>query len=162
MSSSKGWFNLESTTSIVPENQMFEGDSAFKFLNLSRTQRLYGFGGCLAIGFVLSLLASILLFLGQLSMFALLYTIGTIISLVGTGFLIGFFKQLKLMFKPVRVVATIVFIGSIGLVFVGAFVIGSEVLCIVFVIIEYLAYTWYTLSYIPYARTAVLKMVGMS
>ena len=26
----------------------------------------------------------------------------------------------------------------------------------VFVIIEYLAYLWYTLSYIPYARSAVL------
>lgn len=34
------------------------------------------------------------------------------------------------MFKPVRVVATIIFLASIGLVFVGAFVIGSEVLCI--------------------------------
>ena len=32
---------------------------------------------------------------------------------------------------------------------------------LVFVIIEYLAYTWYTLSYIPYARSAVLKVVGM-
>ena len=31
----------------------------------------------------------------------------------------------------------------------------------VFVIIEYLAYTWYTLSYIPYARAAVLKLFGM-
>ena len=31
----------------------------------------------------------------------------------------------------------------------------------VFVIIEYLAFGWYTLSYIPYARTAVLKAVGM-
>ena len=31
------------------------------------------------------------------------------------------------MFKPVRVVATIVFLGSIVLVFVGAFVIGSDV-----------------------------------
>jgi hypothetical protein len=31
------------------------------------------------------------------------------------------------MFKPVRVVATIVFLASIGLVFVGAFVIRSEV-----------------------------------
>ena len=30
----------------------------------------------------------------------------------------------------------------------------------VFVIIEYLAYTWYTLSYIPYARSAVLKVFG--
>jgi len=161
--SSKGWFNLESATSIVPENQMFEGDSAFKFLGLSRTQRLYGFIACLAIGFLLSLLASIFLLIGlQLGMFALLYTLGIVVALVGTGFVIGFFRQLKLMFKPVRVVATIVFFASIGLVFVGAFVIGSEILCIIFVIVEFLAYTWYTLSYIPYARTAILKTIGMS
>jgi hypothetical protein len=105
------------------------------------------------------------------------------------------------MFKPVRIVATILFIASVALVFVGAFVLKSGVrylsflwalssfisfsllaamhkyaiipfallskspalsFCFtVFVIIEFLAYTWYTLSYIPYARTAVLKMVGM-
>ena len=117
------------------------------------------------------------------------------------------------MFKPVRVVATFIFLGSIVLVFVGAFVIGSDVSSsyyhiakntilnillfqcpgfmhqyvpphvrliphhpltqtllslhvtphnyTVFVIIEYLAYTWYTLSYIPYARSAVLKVFGM-
>ncbi|KAF8582070.1 SFT2-domain-containing protein [Ramaria rubella] len=159
--SSKGWFNLESATNIVPENQLFEGDSAFSFLGLTRTQRLYGFIGCMVIGFVLSLLGAILLFLGQLATFALLFALGTIISLVGSGFVIGFLRQLKLMFKPVRVVATIVFLVSIGLVFVGAFVLRADILCIVFVIIEYLAFTWYTLSYIPYARTAILKMIGM-
>jgi len=157
----KGWFNLEAAGGAIPETQFFEGDSAFKFLGLSRTQRLYGFIGCLAIGFLLSILASILLFLGQLGIFAVLYVTGTIVSLVGTGFLIGFFKQLKLMFKPVRIIASIVFLASIGLVFVGAFVLRNEVLCIVFVIIEYLAYTWYTLSYIPYARAAVTKAVGL-
>lgn len=31
------------------------------------------------------------------------------------------------MFKPVRIVATIVFLGSIALVFVGAFVINNDV-----------------------------------
>jgi len=146
----------------MPETQFFEGDSAFKFLGLTRTQRLYGFVGCLIIGFLLSILGSALLFLGQLGSFAVLYAMGTLISLIGTGFLIGFFQQIKLMFKPVRVVATIVFLASIGLVFVGAFVLKNDLLCIIFVIVEYLAYTWYTLSYIPYARTAVLKMVGMS
>jgi len=40
---SKGWFNLEAGTSVVPETQFFEGDSAFKFLGLSKTTRLYGF-----------------------------------------------------------------------------------------------------------------------
>ncbi|KAJ8093115.1 hypothetical protein PM082_020600 [Marasmius tenuissimus] len=62
------------------------------------------------------------------------------------------------MFKPVRIIATIIFLASIGLIFVGAFVIENGVL---FVIIQYLAYTWYTLSYIPYARQAILKFVGM-
>ncbi|KAG1749032.1 SFT2-domain-containing protein [Suillus paluster] len=159
---SKGWFNLETAGGIIPETQFFEGDSAFKFLGLTRTQRLYGFIGCLILGFALSLLGSVLLFLGQLGSFAVLYTIGILVSLVGTGFVIGFASQIKLMFKPVRLIATIVFIGSIGLVFIGAFVIGNEVLCIIFVIVEYLAYTWYNLSYIPYARSAVLKLVGMS
>jgi len=97
-----------------------------------------------------------------LGSFAVLYAMGTLISLIGTGFLIGFFQQIKLMFKPVRVVATIVFLASIGLVFVGAFVLKNDLLCIIFVIVEYLAYTWYTLSYIPYARTGILKMIGMS
>jgi len=43
--SSKGWFNLESAGVGIPETQYFEGDSAFKFLGLSRTTRLYGFVG---------------------------------------------------------------------------------------------------------------------
>ncbi|KAJ3574562.1 hypothetical protein NP233_g1678 [Leucocoprinus birnbaumii] len=189
----KGWFNLEAGTSVVPETQFFEGDSAFKFLGLSKTTRLYGFFAwyelfshlagisavvdvelvplytrvldflfSLAIGFLLSLLGAIVLFLGQLGSFAVLYVFGTVISLIGTGFIIGFFRQLKLMFKPIRVVATIVFLASIGLVFVAAFVLKSDILCIIFVIIEYLAYTWYTLSYIPYARSAVLKVFGMA
>jgi hypothetical protein len=157
---SKGWFNLESAGSMIPETQFFEGDSAFKFLGLTRTQRLYGFIGCLIIGFALSLLGSVLLFLGQLGSFAVLYTIGILVSLVGTGFVIGFASQIKLMFKPVRIIATVVFLGSVGLVFVGAFVLKNEILCIIFVIVEYLAYTWYNLSYIPYARSAVLKLVG--
>jgi hypothetical protein len=41
----KGWFNLEAAGGAIPETQFFEGDSAFKFLGLSRTQRLYGFIG---------------------------------------------------------------------------------------------------------------------
>ncbi|KAG5342199.1 hypothetical protein C0989_004511 [Termitomyces sp. Mn162] len=43
----KGWFNLEAAGGAIPETAFFEGDSAFHFLGLSRTQRLYGFIGCL-------------------------------------------------------------------------------------------------------------------
>ncbi len=42
---SKGWFNLEAAGGVIPDTQFFEGDSAFKFLGLTRTQRLYGFIG---------------------------------------------------------------------------------------------------------------------
>jgi len=157
-----GWYNLEAASGAIPQTQMFEGDSAFAFLKLTRTQRLYGFVACLAIGFVVSILATSILFLGMLVSFVIMYTLGIIVSLIGTGFLIGFFQQLKLMFKPVRVIATIVFLGSIGMVFVAAFVLANPLLCIIMVIVEFLAYTWYTLSYIPYARTAVLKTLGMS
>jgi len=46
MASSKGWLNLETAGgSAIPETQFFEGESAFKFLGLTRTQRLYGFIG---------------------------------------------------------------------------------------------------------------------
>lgn len=141
-----------------------------------------------------------------------LYTLGIVVSLIGTGFLIGVcfhhthklvsltnrnsvflsaqagtpFTSLDIalhvhlppqMFAPVRIVATIILFVSMGLVFVGAFVLGnavrilvlSDVLgltlflaamyrydlvllvglqriliypTVVFVVIEYLAYTW--------------------
>jgi hypothetical protein len=41
----KGWFNLEAAGVATPETAYFEGDSAFKFLGLTKTQRLYGFFG---------------------------------------------------------------------------------------------------------------------
>nr|KIR88314.1 hypothetical protein I308_01377 [Cryptococcus tetragattii IND107] len=89
-----------------------------------------------------------------------LFAVGGIISLIGTGFLIGFKTQLEKMFKPVRIIATVLMLASIVMTFVSAFVLPT-ILCIIFVIIQYLAYLWYALSYIPYARTMVKNMVGM-
>jgi hypothetical protein len=60
------------------------------------------------------------------------------------------------MFKPVRVVATLILFGAIAMTFMGAFLLNNAVLCLVMVIVEYLAYIWYSLSYIPYARTVSL------
>jgi len=159
----RGWLNIEAVGGTIPETQFFEGDSAFTFLSLSRTQRLYGFIGCTGVGFVLSILGTALLFLpGQLGVFAVLFALGTIVSLVGSGFLIGFGRQIKMMFKPVRLIATIIFLGSIAMIFVAAFPLNNDLLCIIFVIIQYLAYIWYSLSYIPYARAGILKLVRMS
>jgi len=58
MSSSKGWFNLETAGGAIPETQFFEGESAFKALGLTRTQRLYGFAGSYVTFFVRSFVSS--------------------------------------------------------------------------------------------------------
>ncbi|KGB76908.1 vesicle transporter SFT2B [Cryptococcus deuterogattii 99/473] len=155
--SSRKWYNLEAQT----DDAIFGGnESAFSALGLTRTQRLGGFAACFVGGLAISLLGAILLFLGATGAFATLFAVGGIISLIGTGFLIGFKTQLEKMFKPVRIVATVLMLASIVMTFVSAFVLPT-ILCIIFVIIQYLAYLWYALSYIPYARTMVKNMVGM-
>ncbi|GHJ89416.1 hypothetical protein NliqN6_5818 [Naganishia liquefaciens] len=151
-----GWLNLEAQSG----DSVFGGEeSAYSKLGLTKTQRLYGFLGCTVVGFILSILGTILLFIGGLISFAILFSIGIIVSLVGTGFLIGFSKQIKTMFKPVRVVATLILLGAIAMTFMGAFLLNNAVLCLVMVIVEYLAYLWYSLSYIPYARSLVKNLL---
>ena len=46
-------------------------------------------------------------------------------------------------------------------IFVAIFVHSMPFFPKVFVFVEFLAYTWYTLSYIPYARAAVTKAIGL-
>ncbi|BGP11940.1 hypothetical protein JCM10049v2_007860 [Rhodotorula toruloides] len=142
----------------VVDNMTTQDESAFKFLDLTRTQRLYGFGICVVVGFALSLLGAIFFALGQVALFATLYVVGVVASLVGTGFLLGFMKQLKMMWDPVRRYAAAIFLLCIALTFVFAFVISIDVLVIVFAVCTYLAYAWYSLSYIPYARALAKKM----
>ena len=45
--------------------------------------------------------------------FALLYSIGNILSLGSTGFLTGFARQAKNMFKATRLVATVMYLGCL-------------------------------------------------
>ena len=45
------------------------------------------------------------------------------------------------MFKPIRIIPTIVLFVSIVLCFVGAFVLPSFT-CLIFVIVEWLAFLW--------------------
>ncbi|GAA5831672.1 hypothetical protein JCM11251_000789 [Rhodosporidiobolus azoricus] len=152
----------------VVDNMTTADDSAFKFLDLTKTQRLYGFGACVVGGFALSLLGAIFFALGQVALFATLYVVGVVVSLVGTGFLVGFWKQVKMMWDPVRRYAAGIFILCIALTFVFAFAVeidylhlsrlSHSVLVIVFAVLTFLAYAWYSLSYIPYARALARKL----
>ncbi|KNZ59171.1 hypothetical protein VP01_1790g2 [Puccinia sorghi] len=121
-------------------------------------------------GFVVSLIGSILFVFGSIVSFALLYILGILISLTGTGFLVGsallilffiFFSKVyktdqdgscpflphwlettrsRLLFYSCRCSSPVI------MVFVAAFVIKSDVLVLVFAILTFFSYTWYSLS----------------
>ena len=53
--------------------------------------------------------------------------------------------------------ATVVMLSALVLTLCSAFWWRKNVLALMFVIIQFCAMTWYSISYIPYARDAVIK-----
>ncbi|KAJ8923232.1 hypothetical protein NQ315_001788 [Exocentrus adspersus] len=127
---------------------------------LSWSTRLKAFLICFIIGILLSFLGSFALFLHKgMVVFAVFYTLGNITSMLSTCFLMGPFNQVKKMFAPTRLTATVLVLVSLIMTLVSALVWHKAGLALLFIIIQSLAMTWYSLSYIPYARDAVKKTV---
>ena len=129
---------------------------------MSYQQRI---GGCLffmILGFILSLgsLTRILqLLTGNPTPFALMYTIGNIVSISSTCFLYGPWTQAKKMFSRTRMVTTGVYLFFLGFTLFLAFYkqpIPLRSLLLLFSIIcQFLALSWYSISFIPFARDFV-------
>ncbi|CAI9726730.1 transport SFT2B-like [Octopus vulgaris] len=126
---------------------------------LSWSTRIKGFAICFLLGIGFSVLGSALLFIAKkgLVLFAVFYTLGNVLSLSSTCFLMGPMNQLKKMFAKTRIIATIVVLLMFILTLVAAFALKKPGLALLCVILQSLALTWYSLSYIPYARDAVKK-----
>ncbi|KAM8851651.1 vesicle transport protein SFT2A [Synchiropus picturatus] len=126
--------------------------------SLSYSTRVKWFVICFAAGILCSILGSALLFLPNgIKLFAVFYTLGNIAALSSTCFLMGPLKQLKRMFEPTRLIATIVMLLCLILTLCSVFWWGKRGLAIIFCILQFLAMTWYSISYIPFARDAVMK-----
>ncbi|CAF4404853.1 unnamed protein product [Rotaria sp. Silwood2] len=122
-------------------------------LGLSWNTRLKGFGICLLIAVILGIVAIIIYFLGgDISGFAVLYSFAVIAGVGSTLFLMGPMNQLKKMFDPSRCIATLVFLVCVVMTLVSAIAIKIAALVLLFIILQFLALLWYTLSYIPFAR----------
>jgi hypothetical protein len=130
---------------------------------LGWTSRIKGFAFCFGLGFIFSILGALFLAIpGKgLKLFAIFYSLGNILSIASTCFLMGPWKQLKKMFHKTRVIATIVALTFLVLTLVSALKIGKIGLTFVCCVVQFLAMTWYSLSYIPYARDMVLKMINI-
>ncbi|GAB6025317.1 hypothetical protein CHUAL_010732 [Chamberlinius hualienensis] len=129
------------------------GDST----SLSWETRIKGFIACFVIGFLFSILGSISVFFGNFIMFGVLYTVGSVTAIASTCFLMGPVNQVKKMFASTRLIATIIMLISLIMTLVAAFAWQIGGLVLIFVIIQFLAMTWYSLSYIPFARDAIKK-----
>eukprot|EP00736_Rhodelphis_marinus_P010886 Rmarinus@m.14042 len=135
-------------------------------MTLSKMQRIKGFVICMAVGFGLSFLASLMLFSGSIAAFAIIYTLGNIVSLFSSMFLSGPWKHVKAMFERTRLTATCIYLAMMGItLFLGIAQpvdAGAGVLLILIACaIQYLALAWYTLSFIPYARKFIKKWLGL-
>ncbi|XP_017495076.1 PREDICTED: vesicle transport protein SFT2A-like [Rhagoletis zephyria] len=80
--------------------------------------------------------------------------------MASTCFLMGPVNQIKKMFSSTRLIATCIVLASIVMTFIAAIVLHKAGLTLIFIIIQSLAMTWYSLSYIPYARDAVKKTIS--
>lgn len=93
---------------------------------------------------------------GKNNKFAVTYTIGNIIGLAGTSFLVGPLQQLRNMADKSRLVTSCIFIGSLVATLLSSVYIKVGFVIVFFVCVQWLAYMWYSLSYIPYGQQTIL------
>lgn len=123
-------------------------------------QRIGGYIFCLFISFCLTIGAATRigdLLAGNPGPFAVFYTLQNLVAVCSSFFLSGPCAQAKKMCDSTRFVATTVFIFSMFATLFFAYYDGlpdgARVgLIVLFVIVQWCALIWYTLSYIPYAR----------
>ncbi|KAI8377117.1 Got1/Sft2-like family-domain-containing protein [Choanephora cucurbitarum] len=139
------------------QGTMDEGN--WQFFGLSKTQRLYAFGISFIAGTVLSILATIVL-ISSVPAFAILYSLGNVVSLLSLTFIIGLKKQFKTMFAPVRFWATVTYLGMLVLTIILSITLAKFFLSLILVIIQFSALVWYSASYIPYGREMIRRFFG--
>jgi len=145
-------------TDSVDEERGFV-DQALDASTLSWSTRIKGFAICFGLGLFISILGTIMIYTGSTTKFAILYSLGNIVSICSTFFLMGPVAQIKRMFSSSRWLATCLMLFFLVLTIVSAFVWDSGLLVLIFCILQFLAMVWYSLSYIPYARDAIKKCV---
>merc|ERR1711998_560119 len=101
---------------------------------------------------------------GNCTSFAVIYSIGNIISICGTFFLSGPAKQLKQCFDPDRICATctmmICLVATLVVALVHGIPSGTRIpLVILCCLAQLLAYLWYCVSYIPFARSCIKNAI---
>ncbi|KAG2433923.1 hypothetical protein HXX76_008275 [Chlamydomonas incerta] len=131
-------------------------------MTLSWKNRLIGFGCCLAVGLLLTLISIPMLWTMQITKFAVMYSVGSVVSVLSTLFLMGPVKQFQRMMEEKRILATIVYILSIAGTLTIAFTTHNPALCLIMLVIQILALVWYCVTWIPGGQAALKSIIFRS
>lgn len=128
--------------------------------DLSYKTRIIGWLGCSITGMVLSLIVSIVFVITNFDVvaYAILYSLGQIISIAGSCFLSTPAGHCKDMMKKHRIIPSSIYILSIILTIVIAVATQIPGLVLLFLFIQIFAYYWYTISFIPFGQKIVKKL----
>lgn len=148
---------VEEEEATADEESLSFMDDFNRNCTLSTKQRFYGFAICLVAGLTFTLL-SLLVFFHPIK-FGITFTFGNLLSLGSTAFLIGPKRQVTMMLDPVRIYATAIYLASIIIALFSALYVHNKLLTFLAIILELGALIWYSLSYIPFARSMVSKIM---
>jgi len=128
--------------------------------DLSYKTRVIGWLACSITGMVLSFIVSFVFVFSNFDVaaFAVLYSIGQILSIAGSCFLSTPAGQWKDMKKKSRIIPSILYVSSIILTLVVALATNIKGLVLLFLIIQIFAYYWYTITFIPFGQKIVKKL----
>jgi hypothetical protein len=131
---------------------------------LTIKQRLIAGAVCAGIGIFLAVLAFILLFQGDKTMFAVLYTLSIALAVAASFFFVGPKKHIKSLKEvPAHIVSTIVLLAAMVFVFVGAIAMkgsGQTAVVIISFIVEIVALIFFYITLYPLAWKAVKAVFG--
>ncbi|XP_021734720.1 vesicle transport protein SFT2B-like isoform X2 [Chenopodium quinoa] len=124
---------------------------------LSTKQRIQGFAICFVAGLTCTFL-SMLVFFNPIK-FGIAFTLGNLLAIGSTAFLIGPKRQVAMMLDPVRIYATALYLASMIIALFCALYVHNKLLTLLAITLEFGALTWYSLSYIPFARSMVSRVL---
>ena len=106
---------------------------------------------------ILSLFSTTYLTTLRLYKFALVYTLGNILSILSSMMFVGPARYMTNMCKASRRGASIVYFLSLACTLYSALVLKARPTTVVLVLVQVSALAWLYLSYIPYGRKIVLS-----
>ncbi|XP_009621347.1 uncharacterized protein LOC107811180 isoform X3 [Nicotiana tabacum] len=106
----------------------------------------------------LSTKQSMLVFFNPIK-FGITFSFGNLLALGSTAFLIGPKRQVTMMLDPVRLYATAIYLASIIIALFSALYVRNKLLTLLAIVLEFGALIWYSLSYVPFARSMVSKVM---